>query len=197
MRNVCTLGKGPMKVECVSGVDMRAYLGEITTETNLFGLTNGRFGLADIIEHVLRSIGPAHMLISTWTANNASIDKIFWQMSSHDVLSVRFLVDHSFPQRQPAFYTHLTRTFGLDSVIIMRLHAKFVVFHNDKYDIVLRTSMNLNKNARVESFELSNNPTLVKFISDFFDVAFTKNVDGVCDLSAMFSGDIDIFKLDV
>ena len=61
--------------------------------------------------------------------------------------------------------------FG-DCIRTTRIHAKFFVIRNEKWNIVVRTSANLNKNLRLENFEIDENKDFADFFQKFFDEAF-------------------------
>ncbi|QQK75143.1 hypothetical protein HUG15_05675 [Salicibibacter cibarius] len=78
-------------------------------------------------------------------------------------------MDRSFPTRQPAYCQQLIDTFGADSLRLTRTHAKFILLDNDDWHLVIRTSMNLNENARVENFEISDDPDMHAFMMQLVD----------------------------
>lgn len=63
--------------------------------------------------------------------------------------------------------------FG-DCIRTTRIHAKFVVIRNEQWNIVIRTSANLNKNVRLENFEIDDDKDFADFFQKFFDEAFKK-----------------------
>jgi hypothetical protein len=69
---------------------------------------------------------------------------------------------------------HLLEKYGAENVRITRTHAKFIVLRNDKWNICLRTSMNLNKNERLENWEVSDSKAMADFmvgiVDAFYDV---------------------------
>jgi len=140
-------------------------IGIIEKDTDTFILTYGQFSLIDALMAILDQTGPAHVAISTWTAAHAHLDKSQELMQSAEILSLRMVVDRSFKTRQPGYFNHMIELFGINCVREMRTHAKFITVRNDKFDIVVRTSMNLNENPRLENIEVSEN----KAFADFFE----------------------------
>lgn len=140
-------------------------IGKLEKDSDIFILTYGQFSLIDALLAIIDQTGPAHVTISTWTAAHAHLDRSADLMSSADILSFRMIVDRSFKTRQPKYFHHMTELFGADSIREIRTHAKFMTIRNDKWDIVVRTSMNLNENPRLENIEVSDN----KDFADFFD----------------------------
>jgi len=149
-------------------------LGDIYQGCSIFGITKGQFSLIDLIAAVLEQTGPASIFLSTWTAANADIHEAFVLMDSGKITDARFLVDLTFQRRQPDFAKRLRDLFGPDSVRVTRNHAKFCLIQNSEWNIVLKTSMNLNMNPRLEDFCLEDDPALTEFLNDLGDEIFKK-----------------------
>jgi len=140
-------------------------IGIIEKNTDTFVLTFGQFSLIDALVAVLDQTGPAHVIMSTWTASYAHLDRSIELLGSADILSMKFIIDRSFKTRKPKDFNHLMDLFGNESIRQMNTHAKFITIRNNEWDIVIRTSMNLNRNPRLENIEISEN----KDFAIFFD----------------------------
>jgi hypothetical protein len=139
-------------------------IGPITPGCEIFGLNKGQFSLIDIIDHCLTATGPADVMISTWTAAGADLGFANALMTSGAIRSLRFVVDFSFPTRQPEYCAALRERFGDACLRVTKTHAKFVVIQNSQWSIVIRSSMNLNENRRLETFEISDHPGMAAFL---------------------------------
>ena len=149
-------------------------IGNIEKNTDTFVLTYGQFSLIDALVAILDQTGPAHVAISTWTAAHAHLDRSAELMEAASVLSFKMIVDRSFKTRQPKYYEHMAGLFGADSIRAINTHAKFMVIRNDKWDIVVRTSMNLNENPRLENIEISENKDFADFFSRIVSDVFNE-----------------------
>ncbi len=154
-------------------------IGELTPGCEIFGLSKGQFSLVDIIEHVLKYTGPASVLLSTWTAANADLTAAnadltfaYELLRNGSITAIRFVVDFSFPTRQPEYCAALREKFGDDAVRVTKTHAKFVVIRNAAWAVVIRSSMNLNENRRLESFEISDCRQMADFCEEVVDALF-------------------------
>src|SRR4051812_35281759 len=78
-------------------------IGPITEGCEIFGLSKGQFSLVDIMRHCLETTGPADVLVSTWTAANADLGFAYELLRNGSIRSMRFVVDFSFPTRQPEY----------------------------------------------------------------------------------------------
>ena len=148
-------------------------IGPICKGIEVYGILKGQFSLIDLITYCLDTTGPADVIISTWTAAGADLKFAYKLMTAGSIRSLRFLVDFSFPSRQPAYCAALRETFGDTCIRISKNHAKFVTIRSSAYNLVIRTSMNLNENRRLESFEISDDRNMADFldqvINDLFD----------------------------
>lgn len=149
-------------------------LGEIYPGCSIFGITKGQFSLISLITAILDKTGPAHLFVSTWTASGSDLTDAFKLLSSGQLLSCRFLVDHTFQRRKPAFAAKIRELFGIEAVRVTRNHAKFSLIRNASWDLVLKTSMNLNFNPRLEDFDLQDDPALAVYLQDFVDEIFCR-----------------------
>lgn len=153
-------------------------LGPLEHGCEIFGLTMGQFSLVDIVAHVLRATGPADVAISTWTAAGADMGFAMALLANGSIRSLRFVVDFSFPRRQPAYCDAMRQRFGDDAVRITKTHAKFVLVTNDEWAIVIRSSMNLNENRRLESFEISDDRGMAEHLAEVVDALWAEHAPG-------------------
>lgn len=147
-------------------------IGKIEPGCEIFGLTAGQFSFIDVMDHVLNQIGPAHCIVSTWTASYANIEKAMRFCSDSRIKSCRWLVDRSFKTRKPELCKHLVDVFGNDAIRTASSHAKFMLLWNDSWSIVIRTSMNLNQNPRIEDFEISDDADLMEYMRELCENVF-------------------------
>ncbi|MCZ6507090.1 MAG: hypothetical protein O7A04_03440 [Acidobacteria bacterium] len=141
-------------------------IAEFEPGTDLCMLTKGRFSLIDLIRALLDKTGPADVTVSTWTAARREIDEASELLRETRIRSIQWLVDFSFCRRQPAYAAQLRERFGDDCIRSTMNHAKFVMIRNDEWSIVVRTSMNLNKNERLEYAEISQDERFADFLAE-------------------------------
>jgi hypothetical protein len=175
-------------------------VGPIEKGIEIFGLSKGQFSLIDIISHCLKATGPADVTLSTWTAANADMGFAYELLREGSIHSLKFVVDFSFPTRQPEYCAALREKFGDDAVRVTKTHANFVVIRNADWSIVIRSSMNLNENRRFESFEISDDPGMAKYCEDLvFDLfeyqeagkGFEDGPYKVCQQFLAFNGNVE------
>lgn len=149
-----------------------AVLVDFEPGSELLGLTHGQFSLADMIEAVIELAGGEieGLDIATWTASGYDASRMLDLVQSGNCGRMRWVVDDIFVRRQPQLSRELLDQGA--EVRILKTHAKFAVFRGRR-NFVLRTSMNLNANPRLEFFELSESGELVEFFGGLVDKVFS------------------------
>lgn len=148
----------------VGGQSAQRCIGALVPGCEIYGFTKGQFSCIHILEHVLKQTGPADVVICTWSAASGDISAAHNMLHMGGINSLRFIVDFSFKSRKPQFCQELIEAFGPDSIRVTSIHAKFMIVKNDKWNICIRTSMNLNHNPRFENFEISDDPGMCDFM---------------------------------
>ena len=150
----------------------------------LFGLTRGQFSLADLLVATLGKTGPAALSISTWTAAHADVERMMGLLESGQITGCRFLVDQTFVRRVPALAAQIRKLFGDDAIRVTKTHAKFATIVNNEWQVAIRSSMNLNQNPRLESFQLGHDPELCAFLSAALDDIWSRQDRRLQDASS-------------
>jgi hypothetical protein len=139
-------------------------IGKLTHGCRIVGLSKGQISILDLIEAVLWQTGPAHVMFSTWTLSDLSIERAEWLVGEGRILSLEMLVDRSFARCKPERARLLVQKLGEKAFMVTRTHAKFALIRNDEWSICIRTSANLNRNPRFEQFDVDDS----REIHDFF-----------------------------
>lgn len=147
----------------------------------LYGFTKGQFGLLQLIDALLDITGPAHVSLSTWTAARHEIQTLEKFVAAGRLTGMRWLIDFSFSRRDPEAAHQIRRTFGLDCIRVAQTHSKFALIENDQWELVLRTSMNLNMNPRFEDFTAAHDPELAAFLRAILDDIWTRQRRSLAD----------------
>jgi hypothetical protein len=144
-----------------------------------FFLTAGQFSSVDWIDALLDYTGDAHGTIATWTAASADLDRVDRWVAQARLQSCTWIVDRSFPNRQPAICDAFRARFGDDAIRVFATHAKFTLLWNDAgWRVVALTSANLNHNARVEFFHAADDPDLFAQFREMVDDVFASQGPG-------------------
>lgn len=143
----------------------REAIGELEHGCRIVGMTKGQFSLLDLIRAVMAQTGPAHLTVSTWTTGIRDAENARLMVERGELLSLRLLCDRSFPRRQPDYCRAILDAFGAGAIRCTNTHAKFAIIRNERWSVVIRSSMNLNRNPRFEQFDLDDDAEL----ADFFE----------------------------
>ncbi len=149
-------------------------IGKIEKDTDTYILTYGQFSLIDALVAILDQIGPAKVVISTWTAADAHLQRSAELVESSSITDFRLIVDRSFETRQPGYCYQMRKLFGEDCIRAFRTHAKFMLIRSDTHDIVVRTSMNLNENPRLENIEITESREFADWFQQIVDAIFSE-----------------------
>ena len=160
------------------GESAAAMIGEIEPGCEIFGFTKGQFSCIDVFLHCLEYTGPADVFIATWSAAAGDIGAAHKFLESGKIRSLRFLIDLSFKSRKPEFLDEMVYLFGEDAIRVTVTHAKYAVITNESWNLVVRTSMNLNYNPRFENFEISDDKAFADFQLQIVDEIWSNQEAG-------------------
>ena len=166
-------------------------IGTLTKGCRIIGITKGQFSLLDLIKAVLEQTGPAHLLVSTWTAGIRDAENAGFLLERGELLSMQLLTDRSFPTRQAKYCRRVREIFGDDAITITNVHAKFAVLTNEQWSVTIRSSMNLNRNRRFEQFDLDDDQAIAAFFLGFADECQAANPSGLDARSPEVEGGFD------
>jgi hypothetical protein len=163
----------------------REAIGTIEKGWDVYVLSFGQFSLLDAIGAILDQTGPADVSVATWTASAPHVEELAYTLNAMPgVHSFRLIVDRSLKERNSETYDRMIAVFGLDAIrTVYKTHAKFALIRNERFDVVVRTSMNLNHNARLEDLEVSEDRAFAEFFQRLIDGIFRENPPGLCACS--------------
>jgi hypothetical protein len=169
-------------------------IGELAPGCDIFVLTFGQFSLIDALCAIVAQTGPAHVTLSTWTAAHADLERAETLVSTAKIRNMRWIVDRSFEQRMPHYCRAMRKLFGHDCIRGIKSHAKWAIIRNEQWNIVMRTSMNMNHNPRLENLEISDDAAFAEFFQSIADEIFATvpaNEFGIEEIPAMAAVDWD------
>lgn len=139
--------------------------GKIEPGFELYGVIDGQFSQIDLMAAILSEIGPAHVIISTWTAANDDIDAVWKMQAQGKIEACQWLVDRSLKRRHPGAYAHLVQTFGTEHVQQCPNHTKVTILEGvrSEYRITILSSANLNPNRNLEFYFIRDDAELHEF----------------------------------
>jgi len=162
-------------------------IGVLAAGARITGITKGQFSLLDLIRAISGQTGPAALTVSTWSTGIRDTQNLGILIDQGAFSSVRLCLDRSFAGRQPQYLAGVIETWGTENIRMTRNHAKFFMLRNDKWNICCRSSMNLNRNPRLEQFDIDDSPEMCDFFENVIGEIFEKMPEGltkkvaVCD----------------
>jgi hypothetical protein len=174
-----TLPNRTKKVIKSPEANARQTIGKLESGCAIIGVTKGQFSLLDLAKAVSEQVGPAALTLSTWSIAIKDDENIRFFKNTKRFTDCRLLIDRSFPSRHPKYVDDVIQTWGGSNIRICRNHAKFFMLRNEKWNICVRSSMNMNRNPRLEQFDLDDSFEICEFIEGIVNDAFEKMPRGM------------------
>lgn len=121
---------------------------------SVFGITRGQCSLIDFCLAAIDKVGaPADVSFFTWVV--AEYEMQYFQSLLEDgrITGFRLVCDHACLTHRPGFVESVKELFGDDAVRLSATHAKIGMVRGPGGDILIRGSMNLNQNRKLEQFD--------------------------------------------
>ncbi|MFH2076107.1 MAG: hypothetical protein ABIJ57_12305 [Pseudomonadota bacterium] len=157
----------------------RESIGTLAAGGRITGITKGQFSLLDLIRAVSDQIGPAALTVSTWSTGIRDTQNLGLLINQGAFTKVSLCLDRSFSGRQPQYVEEVIRVWGAENIRMTRNHAKFFLLRNEAWNICVRSSMNLNRNPRLEQYDLDDSLELCEFFQNVIDEIFQKMPAGL------------------
>jgi hypothetical protein len=154
---------------------------EIENGHRIVGLSNGAFSLISLIHSVLKKIGKADVILSTWSAGWYDAQVINDLIDSDLINDFKLIIDRSFKTRQKEYAVGITEIFKPENIRTTNTHAKFVLIENLEWKITILSSMNLNENKRCENFEIDTDVNIFNLLNKFAVDLFAKQPQGIIE----------------
>ena len=91
----------PDLVDFVSGA-LTKSIGRITPGRQKHYYSDGNFNLLRLIFHILKQTGPAHIMMSTYSISQDSLEKVRNRLNQGEILSIRFLINNRVKVMSPS-----------------------------------------------------------------------------------------------
>ena len=165
-------------VRAAKTVGAAEAIGAVVPGLEVYVLTFGQFSLIDALHYLVEQTGPADVDMSVWTAAHADLTRSAALLERSSIRRMRWVVDRSFEARQPSFIARMRSLFGDGAIRVTASHCKFLAIRNERWNLAVRTSMNLNENPRLENLEVSDDPALCGFLTGVVDSIFEEAPEG-------------------
>ena len=122
-------------------------IGELIPGTNLHFYSWANFNLVRLIIYLLKQTGPAHLLMTSYSFSQKSIEELLARKQSGLLQSVRLLIDNRVRVMSPKPFQMLQTAFDYRCTSV---HAKVALIYNDDWKISIVTSQNATDNPKLE-----------------------------------------------
>ena len=169
----------PRKLKKSPYQSARESIGTLSPDARLTGVTKGQFSLLDLIRAVADQTGPAALTVSTWSTGIRDTANVKLLIDNGAFTNVRLCLDRSFSGRQPQYVEEVIQAWGESNIRMTRSHAKFFLLRNEGWNICCRSSMNLNRNPRLEQYDIDDSLELCEFFEGVINEIFEKMPAGL------------------
>ena len=126
---------------------LNKHLGKIENGKFYQFYSSGRFSMTDVMLHILKQIGPAHILCGTWSVSMESIDQLVKLYKRGGILSLSFVLDPRVKVTKAKPLQMIKANFPL---VFKPWHAKVTTMQNNDWNISIVSSQNMTQNPKIE-----------------------------------------------
>lgn len=165
--------RDPDLVEFVPGA-LTKSIGLIVPGREKHYYSDGNFNLIRLIFHILKQTGPAHVLMTTYSISQESLEQVHNRISRGEILSIRFLIDNRVKVMSPKPFQLLKQSFQYRCI---SLHAKVALVENDSWRISIVSSQNATDNPKLERGIIFTDDRIFNFDKTQLEDAFKRGTD--------------------
>ncbi len=156
---------------------------KLERNTTTHFLTAGAWALHDLVRHIVRQTGPAHLIGFTWSITEPAVRQLVKMRNEGDILSMSLIIDTAMSK-----WSRAACLFAQNNALDFRttpIHAKGFLITNDEWSVSVISSANFSNNPRIEAGVITDNPDIYNFHREWIDPTI-KGAD-------VFSGQPDLF----
>jgi len=148
--------------------NIKETVGDMKKGMHLYCFSDGQFSLIAILGYILNKIGKSNIWIASWTIGLDSIQALKIFRDRCQIGDIKILIDRSYDSRNKIYSIKLKQAIGENNIYTISNHAKMVIICNETWNISIITSMNMNKNKRLEFVEIIESKAMAEFIIQTF-----------------------------
>ena len=123
------------------------HIGKLEKESIINFWTFGRYAMADIVNYILRQVGPASVSACTWAITVDAANTLINRKKDGLISDFKLWIDPRVRVRNPEPLQMVMANFP---VIIKPVHAKVCTFSNENWKISVSGSLNFTSNPQPE-----------------------------------------------
>ena len=150
---------------------MTKHLGTIVPGQDKHFYSFGNFNMMRLIFWVLDQIGPADIIMSTYSISPKTITGVLNRREKGTIRNIRFLVDNRVRSLSPKPFDMLVANFDYRCISI---HAKVACVWNDNWNITIVSSQNATNNPKMERGTIYTGLDIFNFDKQVLEDAFIR-----------------------
>jgi hypothetical protein len=131
--------------------------------------TFGRYAMHDVINYLLRQVGPCSVSACTWAITEKAVQTILNRIHDNLITDFRLWIDPRVKVRNP---TPLEMCLANFPVVISPVHAKVALLENENWKISVSGSLNFTTNPQPERGVIQTYESVFNSDKLLFDDAF-------------------------
>lgn len=147
-------------------------VGDIQMGQSIHYTSAGEWSMHNLLAHILKQTGPAHVWIATWSVSENSVRRILDMLKADKMLSLSCVFDWRVKLRRPEAY-ELTR-FNISDIRLTTCHAKVTAILNDDWQVAVVGSANYTNNPRIEAGVIACDTTAAEFHKNWMEQELIK-----------------------
>lgn len=148
---------------------LNEHIGDIRQGETKHFYSFGNFNSMRLIFHLLKSTGPASILMSSYGISPKTITGIKNRIDQGLIQDFRLIIDNRVRSISPKPFDMIVRNFNYRCASI---HAKVACIYNENWKVTLISSQNATDNPKIERGIISTDPDVFQFdfknLSDVF-----------------------------
>ena len=136
--------------------------------------SEGNFNIMRLIFHLLKQIGPANILLSTYSISQTTLEQIQNKVDKKEILSIRFIIDNRVKVMSPKPFQLLKESFPYACI---SLHAKVALIWNQDWNLTIVTSQNATDNPKLERGVIFTEKQIFDYDRTILENAFNRGTD--------------------
>ncbi len=138
--------------------------------------SDGAFNLIQLVTYILKQTGPAHVLLTSYSIAEESVQVLRRKVDKGEILDIRFIIDNRVKSMSPKPFDVLARSFP-GCFRCRAIHAKVALIYNEMWKITVIGSQNATRNPKLERGIIHTDEEVfnfdLKILEDEFDKGTT------------------------
>ena len=154
--------------------NLTRVIGDILPGRTKHYYSDGNFNIMKLIFHLIKQIGPSHILLSTYSISQTTLEQIQSRIDKREILSIRFIIDNRVKVMSPKPFQLLEESFPYSCI---SLHAKVALIWNQDWNLTIVTSQNATDNPKLERGVIFTDKTIFDYDKSVLENAFDRGTD--------------------